>query len=103
MLSVCMAAVNVSTSPSPTVDGPAAGPYHKGSARMFESALLEKLSHVHPATPALLFLPVMAASLWVAIARDHTPAPALAGLLDRVLLAAGGQPDPTARREAGAR
>ncbi|MGH7543910.1 MAG: hypothetical protein ACREK7_08210 [Gemmatimonadota bacterium] len=30
-------------------------------------------------------------------------APALAGLLDRILLAAGGQPDPSARREAGAR
>lgn len=30
-------------------------------------------------------------------------APALAGLLDRLLLAAGGQPDPAARRGAGAR
>ncbi|MGH7588498.1 MAG: hypothetical protein ACRELU_07895 [Gemmatimonadota bacterium] len=45
----------------------------------------------------------------VAIARydlnreSAVSAPALAGLLDRILLAAGGQPDPAARREAGAR
>ena len=45
----------------------------------------------------------------VAIARydfnreSAVSAPALAGLLDRLLLAAGGQPDPAARREAGAR
>ena len=45
----------------------------------------------------------------VAIARydlnreSAVSAPALAGLLDRLLLAAGGQPDPASRREAGAR
>jgi hypothetical protein len=45
----------------------------------------------------------------VAIARydlnreSAVSAPALAELLDRILLAAGGQPDPAARREAGAR
>jgi sterol desaturase/sphingolipid hydroxylase (fatty acid hydroxylase superfamily) len=49
------------------------GPFHKGSARMFESDLLEKLSHVHPATPAVLFLPVMTISLWAAVTVDHTP------------------------------
>jgi hypothetical protein len=45
----------------------------------------------------------------VAIARydlnreSAVSAPALAEILDRILLAAGGQPDPAARREAGAR
>jgi sterol desaturase/sphingolipid hydroxylase (fatty acid hydroxylase superfamily) len=50
------------------------GPFHKGSARMFDSDLLEKLSHVHPATPAVLFGPVLTVSLWAAVAVDHTPA-----------------------------
>jgi sterol desaturase/sphingolipid hydroxylase (fatty acid hydroxylase superfamily) len=53
--------------PLPTIDG---GAYYKGSARMFESDLLEKLSHVHPATPALLFLPVVALAVYVAATRD---------------------------------
>ena len=43
--------------PLPTIDG---GAYYKGSARIFQSDWLEKLSHVHPATPAVLFLPVVA-------------------------------------------
>ena len=46
------------------------GPFHKGSARMFDNGLLEKLSHVHPATPAILFLPVAAISLWTSVAVD---------------------------------
>lgn len=49
----------------------AGGAFHKGSARMFESDWMEKLSHVHPATPAVLFIPVIAISMWVAITRDH--------------------------------
>jgi sterol desaturase/sphingolipid hydroxylase (fatty acid hydroxylase superfamily) len=53
--------------PLPTIDG---GAYYKGSARMFESDLLEKLSHVHPATPALLFLPVVGFAVYLAAARD---------------------------------
>lgn len=52
--------------------------FHKGSARMFENPLLEKLSHVHPATPAVLFLPVVLVSLWAALARDGAGALALA-------------------------
>ena len=44
--------------------------FHKGSARMFRNELLEKLSHVHPATPAILFLPVVAVALWAAVAVD---------------------------------
>jgi sterol desaturase/sphingolipid hydroxylase (fatty acid hydroxylase superfamily) len=44
--------------------------FHKGSARMFKNDLLEKLSHVHPATPAVLFVPVIALALWVAVAVD---------------------------------
>jgi sterol desaturase/sphingolipid hydroxylase (fatty acid hydroxylase superfamily) len=43
--------------------------FRKGSARMFRNQLLEKLSHVHPATPAILYLPIVAASL--ALAARH--------------------------------
>jgi sterol desaturase/sphingolipid hydroxylase (fatty acid hydroxylase superfamily) len=57
--------------PLPTIDG---GSYYKGSARMFESDLLEKLSHVHPATPAILFLPVVAFALYLAATRDGAAA-----------------------------
>jgi sterol desaturase/sphingolipid hydroxylase (fatty acid hydroxylase superfamily) len=55
------------------------GPFHKGSARMFQSELLEKLSRVHPATPAILYLPVAAAALWAAISIDRVSAAVLAG------------------------
>jgi len=37
------------------------------SVRMFESELLERFSHVHPAVPAVLYLPVSLASAVVAI------------------------------------
>lgn len=42
---------------------------HQGTTRMFENAWLEKLSHVHPATPAVLFGPVVLTSLYLAIAK----------------------------------
>ena len=54
------------------------GPFNKGSARMFESPILEKLSHVHPATPVILFAPIIIASLWAALGVDHTPGVTLA-------------------------
>jgi dihydroceramide fatty acyl 2-hydroxylase len=41
--------------------------FHKGSARMFRSNFFEWFSHVHPATPAVLFLPVVAYALYQAI------------------------------------
>jgi sterol desaturase/sphingolipid hydroxylase (fatty acid hydroxylase superfamily) len=41
--------------------------FHKGSARMFRSDFFEWFSHVHPATPAVLFLPVVAFSLYQAM------------------------------------
>lgn len=34
------------------------------SVRMFRSSLLEALSHVHPAVPHVMFVPVIAAMLW---------------------------------------
>lgn len=34
--------------------------FHKGSVRMFRSDFVERFSHVHPATPALLYLPLVA-------------------------------------------
>jgi sterol desaturase/sphingolipid hydroxylase (fatty acid hydroxylase superfamily) len=48
--------------------------FHKGSTRMFQNELLEKLSHVHPATPAVLFTPVIALALWAAIRVDGSSA-----------------------------
>lgn len=41
---------------------------HRGSARMFESELLERFSHVHPLTPAVLYVPVVLASCYAAVA-----------------------------------
>jgi|SRR5438477_1630019 len=58
-----------SRNPSLGLDPPI---FHKGSARMFNNDVLEKLSRVHPAMPAVLFLPVIALSLWTAFARDRT-------------------------------
>jgi dihydroceramide fatty acyl 2-hydroxylase len=37
----------------------------KGSARMFESDFLERFSHVHPAIPAVMYVPVALASIAV--------------------------------------
>lgn len=45
---------------------------HRGSPRMFEHDLFERLSHVHPATPAIIFLPVVAACIAAAVARFGT-------------------------------
>jgi sterol desaturase/sphingolipid hydroxylase (fatty acid hydroxylase superfamily) len=53
------------------------------SVRMFRSGVLETLSHVHPAVPHLLFLPVVAWCLWAA---PTTPARSAALVLGGVLL-----------------
>ena len=47
--------------------------FHKGSARMFRSDFFEWFSHVHPATPAVMFLPVVAWALYQAIGVHHNP------------------------------
>jgi len=39
------------------------------SARMFKSDLVERFSRVHPAIPVLLYLPLIIASLYFALAR----------------------------------
>ncbi len=39
------------------------------SARMFKSDLVERFSRVHPATPLLLYLPLIVASVYFALAR----------------------------------
>jgi dihydroceramide fatty acyl 2-hydroxylase len=64
--------------PTPALSGPRAR-FHKGSARMFRSDFLEWFSHVHPATPAVMFLPLVAIALYVAIAVKHTPVLASVG------------------------
>jgi sterol desaturase/sphingolipid hydroxylase (fatty acid hydroxylase superfamily) len=58
-----------------SADVPARLKFHKGSARMFRSDFFEWFSHVHPATPAVLFLPVVAYALYLAIGPNHVPAP----------------------------
>lgn len=52
--------------------------FHRGSPQMFESHLVEALSHVHPATPAVIFVPIIAASLYAALYVHHASAPAAA-------------------------
>jgi dihydroceramide fatty acyl 2-hydroxylase len=57
-----------------TIEGHPAGAgsrakFHKGSARMFRSGFLEWFSHVHPATPAVLFLPLVAYALLTSLGR----------------------------------
>lgn len=42
---------------------------HQGTTRMFSTNWLEKLSRVHPATPAILFVPVVLVSLWLSVAK----------------------------------
>ena len=42
--------------------------HQRGSARMFKNPLLEKLSRVHPVTPAILYTPVVVAAVYVAAA-----------------------------------
>src|SRR6185295_12559526 len=46
--------------------------FHKGSARMFRSDFFEWFSHVHPATPAVMYLPLVGFSMYLALQR--TPA-----------------------------
>ena len=40
--------------------------FQRGSARMFGNVWLERLSHVHPATPAVIYLPLTAACVYTA-------------------------------------
>lgn len=47
--------------------------FQRGSARMFRSDFVERFSRVHPATPAVLFLPVFALALFWSVAREGTP------------------------------
>jgi len=42
------------------------------SPRMFETELFERFSRAHPLTPAVLYLPLVAASLWLSV-RHQTP------------------------------
>ena len=63
------------------------GKFQKGSVRMFRSDFLEWFSHVHPATPAVLFLPVVGVALFLSMARWQTPpATALAWFVGGYLL-----------------
>jgi sterol desaturase/sphingolipid hydroxylase (fatty acid hydroxylase superfamily) len=53
-----------------------AGPrakFHKGSARMFRSDFMEWFSHVHPATPAALYLPLVTFALYQSLGPHQVP------------------------------
>jgi sterol desaturase/sphingolipid hydroxylase (fatty acid hydroxylase superfamily) len=50
------------------------------SVRMFESDFLEAFSHIHPATPHLIFLPVVAYLLHSALLGRHLPPARALGL-----------------------
>ena len=52
--------------------------FHRGSARMFRSDFFERFSRVHPATPAVLFLPVAALAAFVSLFHDRFPIGAFA-------------------------
>jgi len=50
------------------------------SVRMFESDFMEFFSHVHPATPLVIYLPLMSYMLYVAAAKRALPLSSVAGL-----------------------
>jgi sterol desaturase/sphingolipid hydroxylase (fatty acid hydroxylase superfamily) len=50
------------------------------SPRMFKSDFCERFSHVHPATPAILFVPVVLYLLWYTFARLDIAFPVVLGL-----------------------
>jgi dihydroceramide fatty acyl 2-hydroxylase len=45
----------------------------RGTTRMFESDLFERFSRAHPLLPAVLYLPLVAFCLYVAIQTHHVP------------------------------
>ncbi len=59
---------------TPAPAGPADPHVEPGSARMFESDFLERFSRVHPATPAVLYLPLVAYCLTRAVSSDRSAA-----------------------------
>src|SRR5712691_6193116 len=56
------------------------------SVRMFKSDLMELLSHVHPATPLVLYLPVVGYMLYAALWQSRLSILAVAGLFLLVVL-----------------
>lgn len=54
------------SSPTRAVTAPPPSRHQRGSARMFKSDFFEWFSHVHPAIPAALYLPVAAACIVLA-------------------------------------
>src|SRR2546421_3761184 len=50
------------------------------SVRMFKSGFMEFFSHVHPATPLVLYLPVVAYMLYAAFGRSQLSILAVAAL-----------------------
>jgi sterol desaturase/sphingolipid hydroxylase (fatty acid hydroxylase superfamily) len=57
------------------------------STRLFENDWLERASHVHPVTPALVWMPVIAWLLWRSLAVDRLDIAVMAGLAPAGLLA----------------
>lgn len=55
--------------------------FNQGSARMFRNPWLERLSHVHPATPAVIFVPAIAFGLYQSFVTHALSPAAVAGRL----------------------
>ena len=51
------------------------------SIRVFENPWLEKLTHVHPITPLLVWMPVIAFFTWKSYDESHLPIYAIAGTM----------------------
>src|SRR5919204_6564218 len=45
----------------------------KASPPMFESRLLDRFTRVHPVVPVVIYAPVVAVMLWLALDRDGVP------------------------------
>lgn len=51
------------------------------TCRMFDNDLLERFSHIHPATPFVVWVPVTAFVLYRSVARQDLPAAGLLGMV----------------------
>src|SRR5262249_54784217 len=61
-------------------DFPTKSPPHSGTCRMFQSDLVERFSRIHPSTPFVAWLPVIAYVLYRSASRHDLSAPGIVGL-----------------------
>jgi dihydroceramide fatty acyl 2-hydroxylase len=70
-----------------TWDFPTKPPPHAGTSRMFQADIVERFSRIHPATPFLAWIPVIAFLLWRTEVRHDVSWYAVAGLFAAGVLA----------------